>query len=333
LTGATGALGAHILDQVLKRRDHSIREVVCLSRATNAAIAYERVEANLLARMLKSVADRNECSVKVTCLAARLGEPHLGLEDATYEALARRVTHIIHAAWAVNFVGGLQSFETDHIRGAHNLIDLAQRGATSAPPPANFWFCSSGATVIAKPPWAPVGERLAAYPESAAPMGYARSKWVAEHICSRAWLSQLRGHVGILRIGQLCGDTQAGIWNEHEGWPLMLRTVDEVGSLPDLQEEVTWLPVDVAASAIVDIVVSDAMAIAMDEDVVPIYHIVNPRSTPWTSILTWIRNYGKHFDVMLPQDWVRKVETSECDVFSNPSRKLLGLWQNLVRLL
>lgn len=40
----------------------------------------------------------------------------------------------------------------------------------------------------------------------------------------------------ILRVGQLCGDTVSGRWNEKEGWPLMIRTAEEIGCLPILEE-------------------------------------------------------------------------------------------------
>jgi thioester reductase-like protein len=45
-----------------------------------------------------------------------------------------------------------------------------------------------------------------------------------------------KGRVTILRVGQLCGDTVSGRWNEKEGWPLMIRTTEEVGCLPILEE-------------------------------------------------------------------------------------------------
>jgi thioester reductase-like protein len=46
----------------------------------------------------------------------------------------------------------------------------------------------------------------------------------------------MNGRVRILRIGQLCGDTVTGYWNEKEGWPLLIRTAQTTGSLPDLSE-------------------------------------------------------------------------------------------------
>jgi len=39
-----------------------------------------------------------------------------------------------------------------------------------------------------------------------------------------------------MRIGQLCGDTKYGRWNEKEGWPLMIKTAGVVGCLPLLKE-------------------------------------------------------------------------------------------------
>ncbi|KAN0064975.1 hypothetical protein ACQY0O_002033 [Thecaphora frezii] len=66
-------------------------------------------------------------------------------------------------------------------------------------------------------------------------MGYARSKWVAEHICAR-YHSQTGEGASIMRIGQLCSDTRHGIWNETEGWPLLIKTADEIKCLPRLDE-------------------------------------------------------------------------------------------------
>jgi len=42
--------------------------------------------------------------------------------------------------------------------------------------------------------------------------------------------------VHVLRIGQLCGDTSKGYWNEKEGWPLLIRTAETTGVLPELDE-------------------------------------------------------------------------------------------------
>jgi thioester reductase-like protein len=82
-----------------------------------------------------------------------------------------------------------------------------------------------------------VYEKLSDDPSTAVAIGYSQSKWVTEQLCARANESGiLRDQVQVLRIGQLCGDTQEGLWNESEGWPLMIKTAQTTGTLPMIQE-------------------------------------------------------------------------------------------------
>lgn len=46
----------------------------------------------------------------------------------------------------------------------------------------------------------------------------------------------LSGRVAVARIGQLCGDTEKGVWNENEGWPMLISTIRDVACLPMLNE-------------------------------------------------------------------------------------------------
>lgn len=111
-------------------------------------------------------------------------------------------------------------------------------------------FCSSIASVLGRlDSNGVVPEQPCHDPEQASPIGYSRSKWVTERICEEAE-RVLPGRVQVLRIGQLCGDTNTGQWNEKEGWPLLIRTAATLGTLPMLDDNVSWLPVDIAAHAV-----------------------------------------------------------------------------------
>lgn len=123
--------------------------------------------------------------------------------------------------------------------GLRNLLDFTARCIR----PARFVFCSSVASVLntpevknlQKPFW--ISEAVPLTEKAAKPMGYARSKWVAEQICAKAHSSgYLSGRVAVARIGQLCGDMENGCWNENEGWPMLISTARDVGCLPELQE-------------------------------------------------------------------------------------------------
>ena len=129
----------------------------------------------------------------------------------------------------------LRSF-TEHIQGLHNLIDLALSDCDRETPPI-LLFCSSTASVLGPSAKYPIAEEISRDPTSASPLGYSRSKWVAEAICQKAHEdTRLRNRIGILRIGQLTGDTKDGIWNATEAWPMMLSSMRVTGALPDLQE-------------------------------------------------------------------------------------------------
>ncbi|MCJ1306953.1 hypothetical protein MMC25_000597 [Agyrium rufum] len=343
LTGATGSLGAHILDQLC----HSItifgrRQVIyCLVRGREGATPLDRVNESLRKRGRKPMEPSNQ---GVKCLATQLSSPTLGLSQSDYGDLRRSTKLIIHAAWAVNFSLPLRSFVAEHITGLRNLLDLA--GAPSQSHTPRVIFCSSVASVLGSSPSndtnKAIPEAISHDPATASPLGYSRSKWVAEQICDRANNSKqsgLQNRVAIVRIGQLCGDTQNGIWNETEAWPLMLSTVDAIGALPDLDKEgerLDWLPVDIAARAVIEIAGSFQRREEVDEtnavknNVTLVTHVLNPdRSVKWSTMLEWmkeIRGVKKGFDLISADDWVQKLEALKGD---HPAKRLLGLWKSV----
>jgi len=144
--------------------------------------------------------------------------------------MLKTTTHIIHAAWPVNFQLSLSSFEPQ-LRGLHNLLNIALQ--TPHATPSHFYFCSSVAVAIATPAPAVIPEAPITHFSQALASGYARSKLVAERIVAAA--AETAGvPTRILRIGQVVGDTQVGIWNDTEAWPLIVRSARTLGVLPSL---------------------------------------------------------------------------------------------------
>lgn len=334
LTGATGALGSHLLDLL---RSSSRYRIVCLVRASSPEAARDRVVKSLLQRRKLSF----DNSDPILCLPTKLSEPNLGLDPEVYASLIRSTTLIIHAAWAVNFSMRLRSFENDHIAGLYNLINLALQSPRPNPP--RFLFCSSIATVLGQPSLEPIPETVSYEPLAASALGYSRSKWVAEAICSHAHLTtKMHGRIAILRIGQLCGDTQSGIWNMSEAWPLMLSSLAVTKCLPRLENEsLSWLPVDLAAQAVLEIAASPVLIntthyrsfYSTDEDQeandAPVFHIINPDiGTKWSDLLLWLPAISpevmEHITIVDPKSWLDRLERAET---AHPAKKLLGLWR------
>ncbi|MCJ1392520.1 hypothetical protein MMC18_005388 [Xylographa bjoerkii] len=322
LTGATGALGAHILDQL--RSDARVCKIICLIRAANPEAARARIDKSLIFRNKESLETPDP---KVACIVGKLGESYLGLSEDAYASLQSEATIIIHAAWAVNFSMRLRSFVKDHISGLRNLLDLAINSPCNIPP--RFVFCSSTASVLGPALNSPIVEAISHDPNTASPLGYSRSKWVAEAICEQAFAqTKMKRRLEVIRIGQLCGDTINGVWNVTEAWPLMLSTVDVTSSLPDLEhEKLDWLPVDIAAQAVLQVAHG---AEGEENSEIPVYHLINENDRPtWMEMLEWMKAlHASPFNIVPPEKWIAQLENLGADHANHPAKKLLGLWKN-----
>ncbi|KAF9692411.1 hypothetical protein EKO04_009478 [Ascochyta lentis] len=320
LTGATGALGAYILD--LLQKTDTVDCIYCLVRGADEHAATERVNKALEQRGLSSLLASGMVNEKVKVVPAQLSDKRLGLSDDLYTRLAKEATSIIHVAWTVNFRLKLRSFAKDNIAGVRNLLDLALNAGRGDPP--RFAYCSSTAAVMngeldQSGRWP---EKLLSDPSSASPLGYSRSKWVAEHICAAAnTRTSLHGRIAIVRVGQLAGDSLSGVWNTKEAWPMMLSTANIIGCLPDLGDEaLDWLPVDVAAQAFLETTREENC----NQEHMPVYHVLNPHRQPtWHEMLLWLKKKAD-FEIVLPQDWLQRLEDSDTE---HPAKKLLGLWK------
>lgn len=321
VTGATGNLGAFLVAALA--RDASVSEIWCLVRAARPADAASRLLQSLSARNI--VLSPSE-HAKFHAVPSDLCQANLGLPQTDLNHLLSHLTRVIHAAWAVNFNLGVRSFEQQHIRATYNLINLCLR--TSLPQPATFLFCSSISAASGTPKPATIRETHIEDLSHAQKMGYGRSKLVTEHITRHAaGLLPAR----VLRIGQLSGDTKSAHWNETEAVALMIRSALTTGCLPNLRDEtVTWLPVDVAADAIVQIVQHAATGNGNHSDPDLVYHLLNPVMFSFRDdLLPMLKAHPAmpQFDIVEPDEWLDRLEKSESDVEKNPSMKLLDFWR------
>ena len=336
LTGATGALGTHLLD-ILRSRP-GVTKIYCLIRASDVADAHSRLDTALKNRAKAGLEPFSSVEKnKVVCTPSNLARQDLGIDESLLLTIKSTVNIIIHAAWAVNFTLKFKTFEF-HLAGTQNLLNLgfaaAQlvdeghgRGST------RFLFCSSIASVTASTSLV-VKEEVSQDPSDASPLGYSRSKWAAEQICQIAQDTAAEAHVplevDILRIGQLCGDWKHGIWNQSEAWPLMLSTFDVCSALPDLPHEVlNWLPVDVAAKAVVEIAERSRQKVDPEKQA-SVYHVLNSgRSPTWTDMLQWLqREVGEQLQILPTTRWLAVLEEElSLHHVNHPSGRLLEVWK------
>jgi len=164
-------------------------------------------------------------------------------------------------------------------------------------------------------------------PRSASATGYAQSKYIIERI-TQHYASVLDIPVRMLRVGQLCGHSKHGIWNETEMWPIMFATgLDYLEAMPLFQsnQSVNWLPVDKCAEAICSIITKSS------KDRYTINNLTHPKPISWNMMLDLLEEVcGKTFARVPMDEWVAALEKRGEDGNSEmPGLRLLGFFQNM----
>ena len=280
-------------------------------------------------RVLQSLKERgitleSSSEGKIVALSTDLSQPDLGLTKEMIEQFKTEVTLIIHLAWPVNFSIHLQSFEPQ-LAGLRTLLALSLDVYRSEP--ARLFFASSISTAENTPPPALIADAPIDDFSHALDMGYAQSKLVGEHMVLNAARSGARSYV--LRIGQIVGDLQSGFWNDSEYVPSMVRSALSMKSLPALNENCSWIPVDTLATAILEVsktVQSAPKPFAIDSTNPPVvYNMCNPHLFSWDEFLKKVRETGLEFETVPFGDWMQLLRNSASngDEKQNPAVKLL----------
>lgn len=125
LTGATGYLGRFLALEWLQRLSESGSTLICIARGSDAIAARKRIEktfdtdAELIERFRRLSADHLEV------IAGDIGEPNLGLNEATWKRLGDTVDLIVHPAAHVNHILPYRQLFGPNVVGTAELIRLA----------------------------------------------------------------------------------------------------------------------------------------------------------------------------------------------------------------
>ncbi|HEX2669297.1 MAG TPA: amino acid adenylation domain-containing protein [Polyangiaceae bacterium] len=238
LTGATGFVGAFLLEELL--RDEDVM-VTCLVRALGHVEARERLRKTLLRYDLpESLLDR------VSVVAADLSKERLGVDNQIYERLAQQHGQIFHCAAWVNFTYSYNALKEANVGGTLRVLELACAG-----PLKKVHYISAGSAAEASRVMP--GNRVLEDDPLDAPerlsMGYSQSKWVAERLVQSVFSRGLPG--SIQRLGLVWGHSKTGVSNAQDLAMRCMLTSLELGAAPIWQHALHFTTVDFTVRAIV----------------------------------------------------------------------------------
>ncbi|KAK5113162.1 hypothetical protein LTR85_010980 [Meristemomyces frigidus] len=319
LTGATGSLGNAMLEAFIS--NPAIEMVYCAIRGGAQRLAESLRQRGYPASVCESD--------KLRVVPYDMSAPGLGLNKKEYSELAAQVTTVLHNAWKLDFNQPVNEFDHDCLQGTIHLMRFANTGKQK-----RFAFSSSVATHLGS---SAAGKQVAEAeiandPSLALDTGYAQSKVVVEMLC-QTLTRHLGMHVAVFRIGQLCGHSVSGAWNETEMFPLMITSGAQMKAMPVLDQKVDWLPVDVCARSISLLLTSGP---AVSEHIpgarCSVNNLVNPAVISWKEFLDVLDQASNTTFERVPMpEWVARLQSLSEQNADVPGAKLLGFFEDMAR--
>ncbi|RMZ82270.1 hypothetical protein DV738_g1891, partial [Chaetothyriales sp. CBS 135597] len=291
-----------------------VATVVCINRVSSEPVTKRQAEA-FSSRGIQLSAS---ASAKLRVLETDTSKPWLGLPPAEYTWLVQHGTHIVHNAWPMSGTRPIKAFEPQ-LQALRNLLDLARDMATTRKDAdasnkvrIGFQFVSSiGVVGFAGQPRV-LEQRV---PISAVlPGGYTEAKWAGERMLEETlhkYPHLFRPMV--VRPGQISGSTSSGVWNPVEHFAGLVKSAQSLRAWPDFDGVLQWLPVDVCARAMTELLLQ-----------IGVYHLDNPVGQPWkdmSPVLAAALDIPPHAIIPLKQ-WILRVRRSPLPETENPAVRL-----------
>lgn len=308
LTGATGFLGAFVLDELL-RAGHA--EICCLVRGGGGLTGAQRLRAHLTGLGLTAAAS----SDRVRTLDGDLAQPLLGLTPEQFAALAAQVDVIFHIGGQVNFLLPYHALRATNVLGTQEILRLAGTGVTK---PVHFTstlalFFGGASTDV-------VDEQDALPREPALKSGYAQSKWAAERLLLAA---QARGlPLSIYRTARITGHSQTGATSSSSDLlNRILRACITLGTYPALDIQIVMLPVDYVSRTLVHL---SGQARSLGRA----FHLSHPEPCPFSQLMNRVGAAGYPLAELPYAAWLRELKQAATgDRLAPPARTALAqLW-------
>ncbi|MEU2158799.1 thioester reductase domain-containing protein [Streptomyces sp. NPDC019396] len=288
LTGATGFLGAYLLRDLLRTTRATVH---CLVRGADEADAQARLRKNLEWYEFWDDIDTTRLSVVVGDLA----QPLLGLVPDRFDALARSVDAVYHAAATVNGLYPYSALRDANVTGTAEILRLAARHRTV---PVHH-VSSTGVFAAEAIPGTALKVTDPPGPAEALSSGYRQTKLVAEQIIG---LARERGlPVSVYRVDEISGDSERGFCQTHDFVWLSMKGIVQAGAVPADPAGIFHLvPVDHVSAAILRLS-RDERGAGRD------HHLANGTHLPFSEMTDSLRSLGYRLDELRWEAWVERI--------------------------
>jgi amino acid adenylation domain-containing protein/thioester reductase-like protein len=239
LTGATGFLGAFILEALL---EHTNASVYCLVRPSG--------EIDPASRLMKTLSQyrvwRDAFRERTVVVAGDLAQPDLGMSSREFARCSEESTAVLHCGALVDFSRRYDDLRPANVLGTKEILRLS---TASILKPIHYISTRGVYGLVTKSPDFSSEEFRN---ELGSMDGYLQSKWVAEQVLG---IARSRGiPVTIYRPGRIWGAASSGAGPTQDLIWLMIKASIEIRVLPDIDLRLGMAPVDYLSKTIVEMV-------------------------------------------------------------------------------
>lgn len=229
LTGVTGFVGIHLLQELLNTTD---ADIYCLVRAQDEFHAVEKID-----RCFKQyhIERKEEQKPRIIPVIGDLSLPLLGLSDEVFKSLAGMLDLMYHSGSSVNFIEPYSYMKAPNVEGLREIIKLAGAEKTkclallSTISVYSWGHVFTGKTVMLESD--DIAQNLMSVSKD---IGYVRSKWVMEAVADLAAKEGLP--LITYRLGYAMCHSETGASAPYQWWSGLVKNCVEFKSYPLLTE-------------------------------------------------------------------------------------------------
>jgi amino acid adenylation domain-containing protein/thioester reductase-like protein len=235
LTGVTGFVGSHLLEELLQ---HTTAKIYCLVRAAAPEEGLERIKKTYGKFKLSWQSDYEN---RITAVIGDLSLPRFGMDTENYNFITENIEVIYHSGSSVSYVQPYPLIKKSNIDGFHNVIDLAVTKKIKYLVLLSSMGVFSWGRPFTKKTWMYEDDAIDQNMDAVSrDLGYIKSKWVMESIAEKAKIKGLP--IINFRLGFAVCHSTSGATVMNQWWGALIRSCVELKSFPlvmGLKDELT----------------------------------------------------------------------------------------------
>ncbi|MBT9315806.1 thioester reductase domain-containing protein [Leptothoe spongobia] len=289
LTGATGFLGAFLLQELLEQTQ---AKIYCLVRTVDTSTGITRLQENLKHYGIWKTSYQK----RIVPIVGDLSQPLLGMNADTFEALAKEIDSIYHSGAWLNYLYPYERLKAVNVSGTQEVLRLASQSKVK---PVHF-ISSIAVFDSLKYAQKHLTELDLPIYDRDIYLGYSQSKRVAEQLVTKA---RDRGlPVCIYRPPFISGHSQTGISNMDDLICRLIVGCLQLGRAPELDFLLDLAPVDYVSRGI-------AYLSMQPDSIGKVFHLNNPQPFYWHQLIDWMQSSGFPIERVAYHNWVNQLRS------------------------